>query len=211
MDTKRFDRLARRLSARTPRRDALLVLASLTGLSRGAVAAKDKDRRKKRRRKNQTKVPICHAGKTLVVASSAVPAHLKHGDTLGPCEVLSGSGAAACVPVDQICNPYSPNRCCGSTFSNGIGCYPTAFPWLSVCSAGCHSTAECQEMFGSGDLECVTDFAVCPAAGHCCRPKVCQGNPDCKGGGPCCSTLTGAKRCCSAGQVCATFGGCATP
>lgn len=31
-------------------------------------------------------VTICHKGKTIVVDDDAVPAHLKHGDTLGECE-----------------------------------------------------------------------------------------------------------------------------
>ena len=35
----------------------------------------------------QKKVTICHRGQTLEVAEPAVEAHLRHGDTLGPCEV----------------------------------------------------------------------------------------------------------------------------
>ena len=35
----------------------------------------------------QKKVRICHKGQTLEVAEPAVEAHLRHGDTLGPCEV----------------------------------------------------------------------------------------------------------------------------
>jgi hypothetical protein len=33
----------------------------------------------------QEKVEICHKGKTITVAAPAVPAHEKHGDTVGPC------------------------------------------------------------------------------------------------------------------------------
>lgn len=33
----------------------------------------------------QEHVIICHKGHTISVSSSAVPAHLRHGDTLGPC------------------------------------------------------------------------------------------------------------------------------
>lgn len=36
---------------------------------------------------NDEKVTICHKGRTLKVAKSAVRAHLAHGDTMGPCEV----------------------------------------------------------------------------------------------------------------------------
>lgn len=33
-----------------------------------------------------TKVTLCHRGmKTLSIGAGGVPAHLKHGDTLGPC------------------------------------------------------------------------------------------------------------------------------
>lgn len=31
------------------------------------------------------KVTICHKGKTISVSRSAVPAHRRHGDTVGPC------------------------------------------------------------------------------------------------------------------------------
>lgn len=31
------------------------------------------------------KVTLCHNGNTITVSKHAVPAHLRHGDTLGPC------------------------------------------------------------------------------------------------------------------------------
>ena len=31
------------------------------------------------------KTTLCHKGETITVSDSAVPAHLQHGDTLGPC------------------------------------------------------------------------------------------------------------------------------
>jgi hypothetical protein len=34
---------------------------------------------------NEPKVTICHNGRSLTVAQSAVPAHLAHGDSVGPC------------------------------------------------------------------------------------------------------------------------------
>jgi hypothetical protein len=33
------------------------------------------------------KVTVCHRGQTLEIARSALPAHLNHGDTIGPCNV----------------------------------------------------------------------------------------------------------------------------
>jgi prealbumin domain-containing protein len=35
--------------------------------------------------KGRTKVVLCHEGRTIRVAEPAVKAHLRHGDTLGPC------------------------------------------------------------------------------------------------------------------------------
>jgi len=36
---------------------------------------------------DQNKVTICHKGHTLTISRSALDAHLKHGDVLGPCDV----------------------------------------------------------------------------------------------------------------------------
>lgn len=38
------------------------------------------------------KVEICHKGETITVSEKAVPAHLKHGDSLGAC------GEVGCPP-----------------------------------------------------------------------------------------------------------------
>jgi len=40
------------------------------------------------------KVEICHKGETISVSEKAVPAHLKHGDSLGVC----GGGEVGCPP-----------------------------------------------------------------------------------------------------------------
>ena len=56
------------------------------------------------RNQGKPKVTLCHKGKTLSVAQPAVPAHLRHGDTVGPCGAppataagtLSG-GALSCT------------------------------------------------------------------------------------------------------------------
>ena len=39
------------------------------------------------------KVTICHNGHTITISQSALPAHLRHGDTIGPCDVLGASAS----------------------------------------------------------------------------------------------------------------------
>ena len=39
------------------------------------------------------KVTICHKGHTITISRSALPAHLRHGDTVGPCGGVLGAGA----------------------------------------------------------------------------------------------------------------------
>lgn len=86
------------------RRATLGVLAALVapGWASAATAQKKDDRSDKRddgkggrdddrdkhddRDRDDHKVTICHKGKnTITVDKSAVPAHLNHGDTMGPC------------------------------------------------------------------------------------------------------------------------------
>ena len=39
------------------------------------------------------KVTICHKGHTITISESALPAHLAHGDTVGPCGGVAGASA----------------------------------------------------------------------------------------------------------------------
>jgi hypothetical protein len=41
----------------------------------------------------QPKVTICHKGHTITIAQPALPAHLRHGDTVGPCGVAGASNS----------------------------------------------------------------------------------------------------------------------
>jgi hypothetical protein len=52
----------------------LVALASAVGFARADPSAN-----------GGYKVAICHKGHTIVVAHAAEPAHLRHGDTEGPC------------------------------------------------------------------------------------------------------------------------------
>lgn len=47
------------------------------------------------------KVTICHKGHTITISKSALPTHLRHGDTVGPCPAGAGgiAGAGAGGPL----------------------------------------------------------------------------------------------------------------
>jgi hypothetical protein len=47
----------------------------------------------------QPKVTICHKGHTITIAEPALPAHLRHGDTVGPCGVAGASAGRTTAGV----------------------------------------------------------------------------------------------------------------
>jgi hypothetical protein len=57
------------------------------GKNDGKHDGKDDDDDGKDDHGDHRKVTICHKGHTLHIARSALRAHLKHGDTLGPCNI----------------------------------------------------------------------------------------------------------------------------
>ena len=59
-------------------------VAALEGPSAGRSPASDQ---------YVEKVVICHNGHTITVSRSALPAHRRHGDTIGPCGVLGASAS----------------------------------------------------------------------------------------------------------------------
>lgn len=94
MNGSRFDSLTRKMADSHTRRSVLRGLAGVGGMlvatRVGDVLAGQSE-----------KVTICHkpgtpAQQTLVVAASAVGAHLGHGDLLGACGVCSVNGAMEC-------------------------------------------------------------------------------------------------------------------
>ena len=85
------------------------------------------------------KVEICHNGHTIEVNEAAVPAHMEHGDTMGPC----GSTEGAC-----LCNE-SPTW---SFLGGKLYCTSTAVTdgRLAVCISGapaCESVNVSDETF----------------------------------------------------------------
>lgn len=70
------------------RRIAILVLAGalmLALVAGAATAVPGKGQGQTKASKGQSKVSICHKGKTITVAAPALKGHLKHGDTRGAC------------------------------------------------------------------------------------------------------------------------------
>lgn len=61
-------------------------------------------------------VAICHRGRTIHVNPSAVPAHLRHGDTEGPCQVAAPTAtptATEVAPTDTpepVATPTEPSE-----------------------------------------------------------------------------------------------------
>jgi hypothetical protein len=109
MDSKQFEELVARLASGATRRDAVKgvvggALASVgvssvasagkkgNGKAKGKGSGKGKGKGKGKSNggksgsgNGQEKVTICHKGTTISVAAPALPAHLNHGDTEGPC------------------------------------------------------------------------------------------------------------------------------
>ena len=90
MDGPTFDDLVKRLTQARLTRGALLrgVVASAVGGVLGAT-------RTAAMAQPEAKVTICHKGKTIEVAESAVSAHLEHGDTRGSCGATTTTTTAA--------------------------------------------------------------------------------------------------------------------
>ena len=76
------------------------------------------------------KIQICHKGQTIEVDVHAVPAHLDHGDLLGPC---GGTPGCACG------QDFDPVRCAdGKIYANqcqaeNAGC---TGPFVKLCACG---------------------------------------------------------------------------
>jgi hypothetical protein len=83
---------------------------------------------------NEPKVTICHNGHSITVAQSAVPAHLAHGDTVGPCAsesnvLLCHRGRTINVAQSAVPSHLAHGDTLGecSTVSSSSVSAPTAF------------------------------------------------------------------------------------
>ena len=149
MEGETFDDLVKRLTQTRLSRVAAVrgVLASavvgLTGATRAAETAarkrgKGKGKGNKRKGKRhvqaqaQPTVTLCHNGQTREVAQAALPGHLKHGDTLGPCGATSPGPCTddgACQQNSDCCGGNCFNQVCaghGHARAAGTACPPGA-------------------------------------------------------------------------------------
>jgi hypothetical protein len=75
------------------------VLLALTGVAGARTADKPG------KGKGRAKVTLCHKGHTIRVGAPAVPAHLRHGDTLGPCGAAAPArGTATLTVIKHVVN-----------------------------------------------------------------------------------------------------------
>src|SRR5436190_1288242 len=114
MDQKQFDALTRTVSRFPSRREMLRGLAG-AGLGLGALRMSQVEAAKnggKGKNKKGAKVTICHQGQTITVSSSALKAHLTHGDTEGSCPTTNST--------QQTGGPTGPTGQSGPTCTDGI-------------------------------------------------------------------------------------------
>jgi hypothetical protein len=197
MDGHRFDGLARSLAVVTSRRS---VFAAVGG---GLIVALGRSSPAEAKR---PKVELCHKGKTISVAEPAVRAHLRHGDTLGPC-CVSGKICEYDEAPGGICCPNATDGCV-------LFDYETQTPGTACCPA--HRTCT-----PSGDLPgyvCCPEDVPCADNGNCCpsgkscvgiggRPTYCCPNPDDACVDPFEGQNSGYGWCCPPERICRTSEG----
>lgn len=123
MEAGRFAAILHSLFGSMPRRRAIPLLAgSALGrlLTLKVLPANAKNKKKGGKcKKDKKKVSVCHSGQTLRVRTSALVAHLEHGDTFGACPAPPSS---FCVGKNECVS--SPARCEASG--------PECFCWVAV-------------------------------------------------------------------------------
>jgi hypothetical protein len=126
------------------------------------------------------KTVICHVPPdnpdnrhTISIGDAAVPAHLAHGDCLGPCEPVCGCPFAPA--------PLSNVNCAGGTFCQltGPGAAECQFFCIGppACSCGgvpgcCDATPCCEDCPGAGAPECNVSGCACDPP-ECCFTVGC--------------------------------------
>ncbi len=133
------------------------------------------------------KVEICHIppgnpanAHTIRVSGNAIKAHLKHGDTVGPCE-------AACPDGCDDGNACTIDRCDAGACSHApVSCNDGEQCTLDSCNpetGGCEYVPQAGEpCSGQGDSACTLDTGFCSAGGECFLtgvPDCCESDSEC--------------------------------
>lgn len=149
MDSHQFDRLTKALTGQSSRRSVIGGLfGGMLGLGVHSATAK------------RTKVVVCHKDQTIEVAESAVKAHLKHGDTVGPCTT-----DPACTASYQISGfPFETSGEICDVRDSVTG-EPAG---NAICRCGCPgNVANCSSVNGPTGAEIVT-ASCCPTSEGAC-------------------------------------------
>ncbi|MFN8662089.1 MAG: hypothetical protein U0075_09380 [Thermomicrobiales bacterium] len=205
---REFDDLAVSLATGQSRRGTLKkLLLGAVGIPAVAVGtlglpgAEAKKKKHKHKHKNKKKVTLCHNGQTITVSKKAKKKHLKHGDTLGPCNT------PACTPDTNPCG----NRECGSV-DNGCGvdvsCGECTAPEICNSNTGqCGCTPD-QDPCGGRECGSVDDGCGQQVA---CGPNggACSGSDTCNNAGQC--VCTPDPNACAGRECGSVDDGCGTP
>jgi hypothetical protein len=150
-------------------------------------------------------VTICHIppgnpdnAHTITISANALPAHLAHGDTIGPCAAAPGTGACCLegpgVPAGGCVSHLNEAECEaeGGAFQGiGVSCGDAQCTGTGACCVG---DAGC--LSDTGELECLFLFGgVWQGEGTNCPDSNCTGVGACCFGGGDCTDDTGELEC----------------
>jgi hypothetical protein len=183
-----FDDLARDMAAGQTRRGTLkqlllgavgIPVAALGSLELSKAEAKNNNNKDKDKKK---KVTLCHNGQTITVSKNAKKKHLRHGDTIGPCQdtpactpETNPCGNRKCGTVDNGCGIQVPcGQCTDPQICNNntgqCGCTPDQNPCGNRKCGSVDNGCGQQETCGSNNGAC-TGTDTCTATGECiCTP-----------------------------------------
>jgi hypothetical protein len=195
MDGHQFDRLLQALAVSPSRRRAVRLLVGAVGGGMLSLTTRSLDAKKGAKTKG--KVTICHKGQTITIAQSALPAHLRHGDSTGAC------GAAKCLALGAPCVREQPWDCCsGSCRPAGTEKIPYHLirwpadepPLCADMTFGCTRADDscgetelsfCPDLVGSHCHVTVEDQPFCGWIGSRAACQYCESDQECGAGSRC--------------------------
>lgn len=166
--------LANGQSRRGTLKQLLLGAIGIPAVTLGGLGVSDaeakKHKHKNKKNKNKKKVTLCHSGQTIKVSKKAKKKHLKHGDTLGPCQT------PGCDPEANPCG----NRVCGSVTNNcnqQIDCGECTSPEICDNTTGQCGCTPNQNPCAGRECGTVDDGCGNPVqCGSCISPEICDNN-----------------------------------